>query len=67
MPRRPNSTLTNSVVWEERISTNAPPQPVFGFYIKRWNNPLPDETVASIDFEPAQTYSGAFLVAITLR
>jgi len=59
--------LTNSVVWEERISTNAPPQPYFGFYIKKWSNPFPDETVDTIDFEPAQDYSDIFLVAITIR
>jgi hypothetical protein len=59
--------LTNPVVWEERISTNAPTQPIFGFYIKRWSNPFPDVTVDTIDFELAQTYSDAFLVAITIR
>lgn len=67
IPRKPNSAPTNSVVWEERISTNAPPQPVFGFYIKKWSNPFPDATVDTIDFEPSQTYSGAFLVAITIQ
>jgi hypothetical protein len=67
IPRKPNSALTNSVVWQERISTNAPPQPVYGFYIKKWSNPFPDEIVDSIDFEPSQSYSGAFLVAITIQ
>jgi hypothetical protein len=61
----------NAVTWETRLEKNAPPRPVFGFYIKRWNNPFPRETVAAIDFEPTQgtdgAYSGAFLVAITIR
>jgi len=64
---QPHPALTNSVVWEERTSTNAPPEPFFGFYIKRWSNPFPDETVDMIDFEPSQGYSGAFLVAITVQ
>jgi hypothetical protein len=59
---------TNSVVWLKRIDPHTPvPTPVYGFYIKQWQNPFPDETVATIDFEPAQNYSGAFLVAITLK
>jgi hypothetical protein len=62
-----NAVTANAVVWEERLVKNAPPQPVFGFYIKQWRNPFPDETVDTIDFEPSQTYSGAFLVAITIQ
>ena len=59
---------TNSVVWEEQIFPSMPvPKPAYGFYIKRWQNPFPDETVTAIDFEPVQNYSGAFLVAITLQ
>jgi hypothetical protein len=56
----------NAVVWEQRIMKTGPPQPFFGFYIKRWNNPIPEEPVETIGFEPA-AYSGAFLVAITIR
>jgi hypothetical protein len=72
LPGRPNPTLTNSVIWGEivrqgRSFTNAPPMPISGLYIKRWSNPFPDVTVDTIDFEPAQTCSGAFLVAITIQ
>jgi hypothetical protein len=59
--------LTNSVVWEERNLTNAPPEPVFGFYVKKWSNPFPNETVESIDFESVQNYADVFLVAITVQ
>ena len=33
---------TNAVVWEQRSMKTGPPQPFFGFYIKRWNNPFPE-------------------------
>ena len=58
--------LTNSIVWEERISTNAP-QPDFRLFIKKWINPLPNETVQTIDFVAPQEMSSAFLVAITVQ
>jgi hypothetical protein len=61
---RNNFVPTNAVIWEEKISTNAPSQPNFGFFIKKWNNPFPDETIATIDFVPEQN---SFLVAITLK
>jgi hypothetical protein len=64
--RRNYPNLTNWVVWGEEISTNVPPEPIFGFYIKKWNNPFPNETVESIDFELVQDY-GDVLVAITIR
>ena len=63
---RNSSVLTNSVVWEESIYANAPLHPVFGFYIKRWENPFPDEIVTVIDFKKNH-HVGAFLVAITLQ
>jgi hypothetical protein len=59
--------FTNSIVWEERISTNAPPRPVFRLFIKKWNNPLPNETVQTIDFIAPEEMSTAFLVSITVR
>jgi hypothetical protein len=59
--------LTNWVVWQEEISTNAPPEPVFGFYVKKWSNPFPNETVETIDFESVQNYADVFLVAITIQ
>jgi hypothetical protein len=65
-----NFVPTNAVVWEKRLVKNAPSQPVFGFYVKKWINPFPDEGIETIDFEPVQIsygYSGAFLVAITIR
>lgn len=62
---------TNAVVvWETRPLKKAPPQPVFKFFIKKWINPFPNETVETIGFQPMETsgaYSGAFLVAITVR
>jgi hypothetical protein len=58
---------TNMVVWEERIFTNAPPQPFRALYISYWNNPFPDQPVATIDFAPGQPGSGPFLVAITVK
>jgi hypothetical protein len=60
-------TFTNSVVWEERLSTNAPPRPAFQLFIKKWPNPFPNETVEMIDLIAPQEMSSAFLVAITVR
>jgi hypothetical protein len=62
-----NPLLTNPVVWGERIYPNAPSQPDYGFYIKRWQNPFPLEKISSIDFEPERNFSGGYLVAITLQ
>jgi hypothetical protein len=64
----PNNLLpANSITWKERTDTNGVVHPVFVFYSKEWNNPLPNETVESIDFVSDGIHSGAFLVAITLR
>jgi hypothetical protein len=63
----PSVTLTNLAVWQERISTNAPPRPFRGFYISRWDNPSPDQPVDTLDFVPGQNNRSAFLVAITLK
>jgi hypothetical protein len=62
-----NLSMTNSVVWLERISTNGPAQPDIRFFIKKWNNPFPEETVTTIDFVPSSLNVDAFLVAITVR
>ena len=64
---RNNFIPANTVVWEERIITNAPPKPFFGFFIKKWNNPFPDETIETIIFVPEPAYSGVFLIAITAQ
>ena len=58
---------SNMFVWQERISTNAPPQPFRAFFISRWINPFPDLTVETIDFAPGQPGSSPFLVAITVK
>lgn len=55
---------SNAVVWIERLSTNAPPRPFSGFFITRWKNPFPDETITSIGFAPQPI---GFLVAITVK
>ena len=55
---------TNAVVWAESPGIKAAPQPEFGFFIKKWNNPFPADTIAAIDFIPEQN---AFLVAISLK
>jgi hypothetical protein len=61
-------TPTNLIVWQERILTNAPPQPWRGFFVSRWVNPFPDQPVQAVDFESeGQNGSGAFLVAITVK
>jgi hypothetical protein len=62
----------NLVVWGERTDPNqAAPQPIYSFYIKRWTNPFPNETVDAIDFEPGPANPApnlsALLVAITLQ
>jgi hypothetical protein len=36
-------------------------------FIKKWNNPLPNETVQTIDFIAPEEMSTAFLVSITVR
>jgi hypothetical protein len=61
------AVFTNSVVWQQRILTNAPPQTQFRLFIKKWNNPLPNETVQAVDFISPQERSSAFLVAITVQ
>jgi len=58
--------LTNSVVWSERISGAGAPGPNVLFFIKKWHNPFPDETVAAIDFKKPSSYLNSFLVAITV-
>lgn len=65
--RGQNMMPTNLIVWQERISTNAPAQPLRGFFVSQWSNPFPDQKVETIDFVPGQNDSGAFLVAITLK
>jgi hypothetical protein len=66
-PPELNSAMTNSVVWSEIIPSGAAPQPLFVFYLNTWRNPLPEETVASIDFIPDSMYAGEMLVAITVQ
>jgi hypothetical protein len=58
---------TNMVVFLERIYTNAPPQPWRVFFISRWVNPTPDQSVETIDFLPGHVGDTPFLVAITLK
>lgn len=58
---------TDMFVWQERIFTNAPPQPFRAFFISRWINPFPDQTVETIDFAPGQPGISPFLVAITVK
>jgi hypothetical protein len=64
-----NYAVTNSVVWEERISTDGTSRPNIVFHLTKWKNPFPTETVATIDFVPpaAYAYANAFLVAVTVR
>jgi hypothetical protein len=54
----------NAVVWGAFESTNAPPRPYQGFFIKKWANPFPDDIITSIGFAPQHT---GFLVAITIK
>ena len=56
---------TNAVVWEELTSAAGPSQPLFGFFIKKWSNPLPDETITTFDY--VQQSTSDFLVAITIQ
>ena len=58
---------TNMVVWQESIAAGAAPHPLKAFFVTRWNNPSPEETVVSIDFKPGHEVVNAFLVAITLK
>jgi hypothetical protein len=58
---------TNMFVWQESISTNAPPQPLRAFFVSRWVNPFPSMNVETIDFVPGEQNVSAFLVAITLK
>ena len=62
-----NDIPTNLIVWKKIFSTNAPPRPLQEFFVSRWVNPHPDQTVREIDFEPGPYNRGAFLVAITLK
>jgi hypothetical protein len=61
-----NPPLTNSVVWEERMFSDGTPRPVLMFFIKKWNNPFPQETVATIDFVKTRVFADPFVVAITV-
>jgi hypothetical protein len=58
--------MTNPVVWSETGFDDAAPKPYVVFYIKKWNNPLPEQTVESVVFESASGQEDPFLVAITL-
>jgi hypothetical protein len=61
-----NLATTNSVVWAERILSDGTHQPELIFYIKKWNNPTPEETVATIDFVNTSMYVDPFVAAITV-
>ncbi|HXF09287.1 MAG TPA: hypothetical protein VN625_00790 [Desulfuromonadaceae bacterium] len=61
------ATFTNFVVWTERLDKNSIPTPAYGFYIKKWSNPFPDEIVDTIDFAALENQSAPFLVAITVQ
>jgi hypothetical protein len=58
---------TNVVVWQERIITNAPPQPWRRFFISHWINPFPNLPVETVDFVPGQNGNNGYLVAISLK
>lgn len=54
----------NAVVWGGRTTTNGMLQSFLGFFIKKWNNPYPNEVITSIDYTPGTSGS---LVAITIQ
>ena len=58
---------TNLMVCQELVSSNAPPQPLLGYFVSHWTNPYPDRTVETIDFNPGNLGDCAFLVAITVK
>jgi hypothetical protein len=66
-PRQPEIMPTNEIVWQERIRTNAPPQPWRRFYIRHWTNPYPNLPVETVDFVPGQNGNNGYLVAISLK
>ncbi|HEV7927228.1 MAG TPA: hypothetical protein VGR14_17880 [Verrucomicrobiae bacterium] len=62
-----NMSLTNAVVWSETVNTNGTPKADMRFFIKKWNNPFPGETVTTIDLGTGSAGLNPFLVAITIR
>src|ERR1700722_2402804 len=62
-----NMSLTNAVIWSEIVNTNGQVKTDMKFFIKKWNNPFPEETVTTIDLGTASTGLNPFLVAITIR
>ncbi len=66
-PDELNAALTNSVVWAEIISRNGAPPAQIVFYVKKWTNPFPEETVTAVDFAQSAQNMNPFLVAITVR
>ncbi|MCL4181375.1 MAG: hypothetical protein KJ072_27010 [Verrucomicrobia bacterium] len=53
------------VVWQGQNHAS-PSGPPVGLYRSTWDNPLPDQEIASIDYRSAMANSAPFLIAITL-
>jgi hypothetical protein len=54
------------VAWRGR-NNSAPDNPQIGIFRTTWNNPRPDQEIATIDYRSAMTDSAPFLIAITLE
>jgi hypothetical protein len=54
------------VVWRGRNNA-APENPQLGLFKTTWNNPHPDQEIASIDYRSAMSDAAPFLIAITLE
>jgi hypothetical protein len=66
-PKQISTLQTNSIVWGEYTDASGVARPSVLFYIKKWNNPFPDEMIETIDFVSDDNHPNAYLIAITLR
>jgi len=54
------------VAWRGR-NNSAPDNPQIGLFKTTWNNPRPNQEIATIDYRSAMTDSAPFLIAITIE
>jgi len=55
-----------NVVWQGENHAS-PGGPAVGIYLTTWENPMPEQEIASIDYCSAMANSAPFLIAITLE